>query len=442
MNFWQALETAINPLGNEAVRKGTAGSIGKAIDVVGNALGNPLPNWNLSESLQNYGGAPGGWVWVKPAQAAEPQPSGGNIQPPPNTSVVDTKSLLQQPASPPSPQPSGGSNQMDQLVNAMVQRGGYDPTTARQVAGADFGRFWNEFMNNGSGTAQASAEAQAREKAIRDQITSTYNNIISRLDKLAGLYPQWQQQDIQNLQQTRQNLLQGVQNARQTAEQKIGSYRADVQRRRERGITKIEQDLRNLLKATGMQLGAMGAGSSSASQIIAPYAISKQGARAEAQVIKGANDQLAQLDRKAMDVKSTYDDQVSKIEQSIQQEKQNIADTYRQYKTAIEQAKNNADQNRMQALNSLDASLLASARNRIDLLDAEARQKRDLLQQWAQDRLAQLDNYKLQLMRSARFSPQQLVWQEMQGIQNAPSMRGGGEVFYNPFLIKKKKLGQ
>lgn len=63
------------------------------------------------------------------------------------------------------PSSGGGGGSMDSLVNAMVQKGGYDASTARQVAGADFDRFWNEFMGNTADIAQQ-REGAAKQAAL------------------------------------------------------------------------------------------------------------------------------------------------------------------------------------------------------------------------------------------------------------------------------------
>ena len=287
---------------------------------------------------------------------------------------------------------------------------------------------------NSQSDAQRYQEEMGRR---RGSIENRFGEYASALDKVSGLFPQWEQGDTARLDQTRQSLLGGVDTARQGAEAKLESYRTDVRGRETRGINKIQDNLRNLLKATALQLGAMGAGSSSASQIIAPYAVSKQGSRAMAEVIRGSNDQLAELDRKAMDVKGTYDDEVSQIEQSMAQQRQSIADKYQQYKMSIEQAKLNADQTRMQALNALDESLISNAQNQINQIESEGRQYRYALDQWFRQRAAQLDDYKLQLTQKSNFVPQALAWQELQGLGGMPQTQS--ETFYNPFFLKKKK---
>lgn len=288
----------------------------------------------------------------------------------------------------------------------------------------------------------SSAEEIERENRIRAGIESVYQDLISSLDRQAGLYNQYEQQDIGRLQEAYQTLISGIGSERQAAEQKLGLARSDVEARKKTGMEEIAQNLRNLLKATGMQLGAMGAGSSSAAEVIAPYALSKEASRAQAQVIRGANEQLAEIDRKMIDVQNVYDSEKNKVDMWLNERQQAIADTYRQLKTAIEDAKRTASSERQAALNALDISLLNNAIAQSNALEQYAINYRQQVEQWARDRLAQLDNFKLQLQQTSAFSPQDLVYSELQGIQGLPA--GAEQAFYNPMALiqkRRKELG-
>ena len=295
---------------------------------------------------------------------------------------------------------------------------------------------WKNSQQGGS----SDLERQQREMQakIRGNIENTYGNIVGRLDKLAGLYPQWQQEDVGSLQNAYNTSAQGISNELNAQKQKLGTYRQDIQKNKKLGLQEISQNLRNLMKATGMQLGAMGAGASSASQVIMPYALGKQASRSSAQVIKGANDQFADLDRKMIDVQSTYDQEKNQLDQWLNDSKSSIVQRYRDMKTAIDNAKNQADEKKMVALNALDASLLQNVQNRVNQLDALHQQYAMQVDQWAKNRIAQLQDYKLQLAKTANFSPQELTYEALRGLEGFPpySQR---EAWSNPFLLKKKK---
>jgi hypothetical protein len=275
---------------------------------------------------------------------------------------------------------------------------------------------------------------------IRSNIESGFNQYLSYLDKLAGLVPQMRQEQEQYLSQQFESMLGQLGTEKQAAEQQLETYKQDVQSRKQAGLEEIAQNLRNLLKATGMQLGAMGAGSSSATQVIAPYALAKQGSRAQAQVIKGANDQLAELDRKMIDVQNTYDTQKSQIEQWKTEKMAEIGRIYNELKFQIEQAKAKAPIDKMNALNNLDQALLQNALQMANYYEQTANQYKMGLDQWVRDRISQLQNFKIQLSQSANFNPVELTYDALRGLQGQPQV---SYEFYNPVLVQqiRKRLG-
>lgn len=275
---------------------------------------------------------------------------------------------------------------------------------------------------------------------IRSNIESGFNQYLSNLDRLAGLVPQMQQEQQGYLGQQFESMLGQLGTEKQAAEKQLETYKQDVQTRKQVGMEEIAQNLRNLMKTTGMQLGAMGAGSSSASQVIAPYALAKQGSRAQAQVIKGANDQLAELDRKMIDVQKTYDTQKSQIEQWKAEKMAEISNTYNDLKFKIEQAKANAPLDKMNALNNLDQTLLQNALQMANYYEQTANQYKMGLDQWVRDRVSQLQNFKIQLSQSANFNPVELTYDALRGLQGQPQ---ASYEFYNPVLVQqiRKRLG-
>jgi len=275
---------------------------------------------------------------------------------------------------------------------------------------------------------------------IRSNIESGFNQYLAYLDRLSGLIPQMQQEQQGYIGQQFESMLNQLGTEKQAAEQQLQTYRQDVEARKQAGMEEIAQNLRNLIKATNMQLGAMGAGSSSAAQVIAPYALAKQGSRAQAQIIKGANEQLAELDRKMIDVQKTYDTQKSQIEQWRAEKMAEIGRIYNDLKFQIEQTKAKAPIDKMNALNNLDYALLQNALQMADYYEKTANQYIMGLDQWVRDRISQLQNFKIQLSQSANFNPVELTYDALRGLQGQPQ---ASYEFYNPALIQqiRKRLG-
>jgi len=120
-----------------AILKSAAGKLGSAIHKVGSALGNPLPDYNITESLQSYGGAPANQPFKYVAQNTIGQPTssqmnytpapktqtGGQILGAQTTGGAGMGTTQNQPTPPPTDQQGGlnpvadsGPSQMD-LIN-------------------------------------------------------------------------------------------------------------------------------------------------------------------------------------------------------------------------------------------------------------------------------------------------------------------------------------
>lgn len=314
--------------------------------------------------------------------------------------------------------------------------GGYSESDALKL-GLDINQLRAQGLLN---VQQPSQESIERENAIRSNINNIYGGISNRINDFRNNLPTWQQEDMNTLGQTVGSIRDQLGTAKQGALDKLDTFRTDVGTREKLGIDKVQENLRNLQRATQMQLGAMGAGSSSASEVLAPYALQKQATRGIGDIVTGANQQYADLDRQTIDVNTQYDTQSQQINQWEAEQKQSITDRIRAFQQAVLDAQNSNDQARLQALNSLEASLMNSAQQKLDQIQAFAMNERASLQDWARNRMSQLNDFKLQLSQSSNFSPQELVAREIQGINGMTS--GGSDMFYNPAVFKRRDENQ
>lgn len=172
--------------------------------------------------------------------------------------------------------------------------------------------------STGYNLQEATNSQKEADERTRSSINDTYKSYTKELDRLAGYLPNWEREDtnqlIGNFDYAGQQL--GV--ARDTAMNKLGISRSNVEQNTAKSINDLQQNLRNMMKATNMQLGAMGAGDSSASQVMAPYAYAKLGSQNRNQVLDQRNSQLSDIDMKELDVISVYDTEKIKLESFLQ----------------------------------------------------------------------------------------------------------------------------
>lgn len=279
------------------------------------------------------------------------------------------------------------------------------------------------------------AERQRREQATRSNIENIYGGISNRINTFRSNLPTWKTEDLNTLGQSVSSMKNQLQTAKQAGLDTVESFRGDVDRREKLGIERIQDNLRNLLRTTGMQLGAMGAGSSSASEVMAPYALQKQATRSFGDITNQSNQQYAELDREEINLGKEFDLQTQQVDQWEAEQKQGIVDRIRAFEQAIMDAQNSNDQARLSALTQLEAGLMNAAQQKLDQIETMAMQERAGLQEWARNRMAQLNDMKLKL--NPNFNPREIVAQEIRGIGGGMG-QGAGDFFYNPMALRRR----
>lgn len=346
----------------------------------------------------------------------------------PTTQPITTKTTTTQKVPPPSnPPPQNiNANPPPQNINDMVRGknvGDIINIGGRNYRVVDPGKGIIEPNWDNTWEDQRVAEMENR---VRGQIESGYNDFIKKLDELAGLYPQWQQEDIQRLETSRQTGLQGLETAKISGLEKLGLAREQALQQEQQAKGDIMSQLRRLLKASQMKAGLMGAGWSSATQEVLPAALGKQAAQAGAQVARGTISNLNQIAQKEVDVRNTFELAKNELEQDFNNKMDEIAQRYRQLKSWIETEKANASRQKAEALANLDARLMENLINEANMYKQNYLQQQQALQQWALNRITQLQDYKIQLGQMGNFSPEQLTYQALQGLGGLTGRVGQG----------------
>lgn len=277
----------------------------------------------------------------------------------------------------------------------------------------------------------------------RGTIESGYNNIFARFDQMAGLIPDQQKQDEAALGTNYDSQAAGIGNDYASQLKLIDTYRQDVANRKKASLNDLATNMRNMLNAGNTMLGSYGAGDSSAVDMY-KYALAKQSDRSAAQLQNQANSQFTELDRKIVDVTTARDN----AKQQLDQWKASSLDAIRQSARAkldqINNAKINADQQKLQALTSLETNVLAQTAAELNNLEQYNRQYSMQLDTWVRDRMSALQDYKLKLSQSAQFSPKDLVTEALSGLNPGQFQGATQDAFYNPmaFGLNKKKENQ
>lgn len=279
-----------------------------------------------------------------------------------------------------------------------------------------------------SSAEQMRQEVTSRENKVRDSINQGFDSIFARLDGMANLLPQYEQEDNTFVTDKYNQMREGIGSAKQNAYDKLKLATEGIQRQSREKTSQVADDLRNMMKATTMQVGAMGGGSSSATDVMLPYAFGKQAARAGAQIARGTLDNLADIDQKKMDVQSTYDTQLSSLDQWLTDSRTAIKDKYRAQLQDINSKKNNADERKLNSLMTLETFLLNQAAQELSQVEAEQRQWQQGIKEWALNRYAQLQDAQLSLQNSGNFNPAALTYDALQGITGSANRNGASSM--------------
>ena len=269
-------------------------------------------------------------------------------------------------------------------------------------------------------------EFRNAQNAVKNTITSGFSNIRGRLDDMAGLVPGQQQEDESLLGEQVSGLTNSLASARDNSVQRISGFRDDVNRRAAESTEDVAGQLRQLLQASRRQLGVLGGSDSSASAIGLPFALGKQAAQAGAQIARGANNQMSELDQKEIDVQDTYQTALAETEQFRINSLQQIRDRARAAVERINQLRIQADESELQALSSLQTQVLSAVSQQLAQAEANAEAQRQSIQQWALNRMSQLNDFKLEMNQSGNFNPRDLVFNELQGLGGLRGQQGAG----------------
>lgn len=289
----------------------------------------------------------------------------------------------------------------------------------------------------------AAEEARRREEETRRSIESGYGDYENRLRGMESQYGIDREESLGSASRVYEQLFGGLTEQKQTNLDKLQAGRGEVNARQASSIKDLQNNLSNVLRGATMQFGAMGAGDTSATRTMLPYAYTKMAGQQEGSIRNQANQQLFEIDQEERDTELKFSEMWRQSETEKETQLQGIKDYYGNAIKNVQYALAQAPAEKAQALANLNQSLLAEAQANLRNLEAYDRQQKDDIKKWATNRVSELNNLKLQLSGSANFSPQDIMWNELsvQGVN--PGQNGQGMDFSNYVTATRKKyLGE
>lgn len=317
---------------------------------------------------------------------------------------------------------------------------GFNPMDRNQNPGE--GWFYDAadgWKQTGGSSYDAAAEAARRaEEELRNTIGFGFDQVQQGYGNLIPFYENQQGNAITSARGIYDQIAQGLGQTRQTALDKLGIARGRVGANVANSTQDLQKNLAGVIRNTGMQLGAMGAGDTSASNIMAPYAYTKMAGQEFGKIQRQGNDQLFQIETQERDTENQYNQMINQANIEKEQQLQEIRNQYGGVISQIRQRMAEMPAERAQAMAGLLQNTLADARTRLANIENYHMNMQSELQNWAQNRMAQLNDAKIQLNNSANFNPQDIVYQELQSRNIANPVQSAG-AYWNPEIMKKRR---
>lgn len=308
---------------------------------------------------------------------------------------------------------------------APQQQSGFD---ASKYPGWDPNAAYQDWLKTGGpqgGSGGGIDVNQAALNASRNAFNSAYDPVFSQLDAMAGLIPQQQitrQNSVNDLYGAQQNELQTNMKGSVGA---LDASRGQVAASKAQSIRDLQQQMNQMSKAGGMQLGSAGAGDSSAARMY-NFALSKAAGQSSADVSNQANSQYAQIQGQEQSIKATYDDQMAKLGTWKSDNTNQVVQWAQDQLGKIQQAKLTATGQKAAALAATETGLIQNALQRIQQIDDQITSWNQGIQTWALNRMATIDDAKTKMSGFGQYNSAPIVASEIQGLNNIQGANSGG----------------
>ena len=211
--------------------------------------------------------------------------------------------------------------------------------------------------------------------------------------------------------------------------------RQQVGARKAESIADIQNNMRDVIRASQMKLGAMGAGDSSASEVMAPFAYTKLAGEQSASVQSQANQQNFEIDKQMNDTENMFSQLMTQSETEKVNRMSEIETKYDGMIKNIQERMALVPREQAEALANLAQGFASQKIAELSQIDAEDRAMKQRIQEWGTNRVAQLNDYKLQLSKSASFDPRAMAYSELTPFSGGNTT--GASTYYNPQALKK-----
>jgi hypothetical protein len=274
-------------------------------------------------------------------------------------------------------------------------------------------------------------ESQARIAQLRQGVEQGYSGNLGFIDEIRSNEEARRAQMLGMASNSAGIMRQGLETGLGNVRQGLEAAREGVGNRVQAGARELQQQLAQQMRAAQQQFSAAGAGDSSATEVMAPYAFSKLGTQGRAQLMAQGNEQLNQIDMQEVAVQNEFEQRLNEVQSWEVEQTSSIENYFRDQLNRITEMKQGANAARSEALTRMEEGLLQQAQQEISSARERAQNFAMSIQQWATQNIAALESAKIELSQNYGFNPQNVTAGALQGGMNV-ARQAMGDTFLNP----------
>lgn len=272
----------------------------------------------------------------------------------------------------------------------------------------------------------------SREDQLRGEINSGYDQYFGMLDSLIG--------DIPNQQRAQEGILnntydQGISNIRsqeQLSLNELGTSRRKNEEQQVKTLNDLSANVSNLFRTGQVALGARGAADSSAANQYS-YAITKLGNKGRGDVLSQTRSIENDINDREARLKETVTSELSNLESEKNTKLAELGMYFNDKRNELMQKKAAGQLDRSQSLANLSKSLLDQSMQYAMQIDADYRNRRNALFEWATGKSENISQLRSNLSQMGLFSVPEVgaptvngqMSVDAQGNMNMPLTYGG-----------------
>lgn len=270
------------------------------------------------------------------------------------------------------------SNDYLNFANNVYQQGSFVPYSPKTIQYYGYGGVLDGQQGSAGGTLSSGSADQQQSNLINQ----AFDTQIAGLQSQLGLLGKQQDNAELGIQKNYQNKANDLNYSYNSGMGNLADSRQQVNYLKEKSLKDILDQLRIQSQSYNNQLGAYGAGDSSAVGMI-NQALGARSTKNRGDVLYNSGQQIGAIDDQQQNLQHTFDSQTKQLNDWKDQSLSQLALDYTKQKQAIRAEMKNADYQRYQQLSQYDASMTQKAIAQLaDLEGMYKQQAADLLKQY------------------------------------------------------------